>query len=178
MGDLAALGTARLIGLAAELLAALAANRDDVPCFAHHAFLDVRLEGRTVAAVLDFHPEECPGISSRCAALLENQHDVSPAMFAGKKEPKALLAMLMALSADLRVSYSLGSTEEAVISNRSLVFPAQPAARQGAWIAAHFQFVEQIDSSGLTQDYLEGFLQGAAIMPGLLVRDITVISSF
>lgn len=176
IGDLGHLGTARLIGLAVKILAALTVNRETVPFFNHHAFLDVVLSGREVTVSIDYHPDESPDLSERCVSLIENRNNMRPDEYALEQELNSVapLPILSALSTGLHILKSGKNGVESILFDESplALEPSKPT--KGALVTVRFMLRELIDSESLSQDYLEGFLQGCSRVPGLLVRNVSI----
>jgi DNA gyrase/topoisomerase IV subunit B len=176
IGDMGHLGAARLIGLAVEILAALTVNRGTVPCFTHHAFLDVVLDGREATVSMDYHPNESPDLSERCISLIGNRNNMQPDEYALEQglNSVAPLPILSALSTGLHILRSGENGVKTILFDESPLALKPSKSTKGAFVAVRFMFQDLIDPASLPQDYLEGFLQGCSNVPGLVVRNVSV----
>lgn len=176
LGDVSALGVARLIGMAVDVLAALVANRETGPTFAYHAFLDVTLSDREANVLIDYHPNECTDFSVRCESLAANRHRMRPDQYALEQGQNAVapIAILDALTTNLSIFSSSGDNVKIVLETGISEAPSKPSPIKGALIGARFRIREIIDTSDVHQDYLEGFLQGGRKVPGLIVRNVAL----
>lgn len=176
LGDVSALGVARLIGMAVDVLAALVANRETGPTFTYHAFLDVTLSDQKANVLIDYHPNECTDFSVRCESLVENRHRLQPDQYALEKGQNAVapIAILDALTTNLSIFSSSGDNVKIVLETGISETPSQPSPTKGALIGARFRIKEIIKTSDIKQDYLEGFLHGSLKVPGLIVRNVAL----
>jgi hypothetical protein len=176
LGDIRALGAARLVSMAADVLVALTVNRDRRLSFSHHAFVDVSICGRNASVIIDYHPDECPDIVDRCAYLEEGRGKLRPDKYALGQEPSAVAPMpiLSALTSDLCIFRSSGKDIEPVLGSFQREARAPTNLNKGAFVGAHFHIKEIIETDELTHDYLEGFLQGSQRVPSLIVREVEV----
>lgn len=178
IGDAGKLGAARLIQLAVDVLAALAVNRGDHLSFTHHAFLNVSLTGREAHVAIDFNPSESPDITERCASLLAHRDTLRPDPFAldQSRNSAAPMPILAALSTDLSIVRANDIGLELVLAASPRSDSERYRSTKGAFVDAQFRIREEIDTVGLTEDYLQGFLEGSCNLPGLVVRDVSVTS--
>lgn len=176
LGDVTRLGAARLVSLAADVLTALVVNRGTTLSFAHHAFLEVSLFDREVTVLIDYHPDECPDISSRCASLVKNSSKLQPDEYALERGQNAVAPMpiLSALTLDLCIFRS--GSKDVILglgSNPPNVFK-QLKPVKGAFVGARFRIREMIETGELTRGFLEGYLEGSRRVPGLVVRTVKI----
>ena len=177
IGDLGRSGAAHLIALTAEVLAALTINREAGPVFSHHAFLHFTLNGNDATVVIDAHPSDAPDLAAREDQLVANRDKLRPDdMTLNRVGPNCLapLSVLRALSHRLFISRHMdGQTKPILVEDGGLP-AAIPVSEKGLLVAARFTFSDVPDSSDLTADYLEGYLQGYPIARGLVLRDCRV----
>ncbi|MGB0799690.1 MAG: hypothetical protein ACPGRD_10275, partial [Planktomarina sp.] len=150
IGDLNRLGAVRLIGMAVDLLTGLT-KEDARGIYAYHAFLDVQVQGRDVIVRIDYNLNECPDFENRCAEMIRNRDVFGPPDQPGISD----LPILSALTTGLHVQ-GAGS----ILKNDGALPITHPEPAKDIAIAARFQIRDQIDPHGLSQDYLEGFLNG------------------
>ncbi|NNK67949.1 MAG: hypothetical protein HKO95_14575, partial [Rhodobacteraceae bacterium] len=177
IGDLGRSGAAHLVALAAEMLASLTINRDTSPVFSYHAFLHVTLDGDDAVVVIDAHPGDAPDLAMREDQLVSNRDKFTPNdMKLNRGGPNCLapLPVLRALTHRLHISRHMdGQTKPILVEDGGLP-AAIPVSEKGLLVAARFTFSDVPDSSDLTSDYLEGYLQGYPIARGLVLRDCRV----
>ncbi len=167
----------RLIGEAVIVLAGLGVSREKFPYFTYHARLDVAVSGRKVTVVIDFNPEEAPDIASRCEALIAGKDRFETEKWplgCGRGKSVSPLPILIALSDELHIIRTSGGEHATVLVEHDGPVPSMLETECGAGVAARFLIGDRLDPSGLTQDYLEGFLHGNRIAPGLVLRSVTV----
>ncbi|MHA3914332.1 hypothetical protein [Halovulum sp. GXIMD14793] len=177
LGDVGALGAARLIGLAVDVLLALVVNRDGAVCFKSDASLSVYLAGRQAQVVVDYCVDECPDFQRRCKSLLAYSNTLMPDEFAlhRSENSPAPMPILRAFSTELVLYRSLDGKVEPVYPADHKAMFAQPGPSQKGSVCAEFRIAQQIDPSALTDDGLKSVLEGDLSVPGLAVSSVKVI---
>ncbi|MEO0634276.1 MAG: hypothetical protein AAFY52_09160 [Pseudomonadota bacterium] len=177
IGDTGKLGAACLVGFAAEISASLTVNRDRLPIYAHAAFLDVTLSGGVANVVIDASPEETNDFGDRIAQLVKNKDRLLPdEMTLGRNyaNSAAPMPILRALSRCLHIAYESAEEARTILVENDGLKPDMPEIEKGLVVGVRFEFGEVLDRSELTPDYLEGFLEGQLIAPGLILRNFRV----
>lgn len=177
IGDVGRLGAARLVGCGAEVLAALTVNRDGDPVFTHHAYLHATLRGRDATLIIDHHPDEAPDIADRAADLLAHRDTMRPdnwTLNVQSPNDVAPLPVLRALSDGVHLYRRTGGWTLTILAETDAPPPALPHPEKGALVALNWRIADAVDPSGMTADFLEGFLRGHHIAPGLILRDCRV----
>lgn len=176
LGDVSALGVARLIGMAVDVLAALVANRESSPTFTYHAFLDVTLSDREANVLIDYHPNECTDFLVRCESLAENRGKLRPDQYALEQGQNSVapISILDTLTTNLSIFSFSENNLKIILETGISAIPSQPSPTKGALIGARFRIREIIETRDVKQDYLEGYLQGSRKVPGLIVRNVTL----
>lgn len=177
IGDRGRLGVARLIGASVEVLATLTVNRDGSPMFRHHALLHVTLEGRGATGVIDHHPDEAPDIALRTADMALHRDQMRPDRWALCVEsPNAVapLPVVRALSVAFHLVRQTGGNTVTVLNDPEGPPPSLQTSEKGALAAIRLELSECVDPAAMTRDFLEGFLQGHFVAPGLVLGSCRV----
>lgn len=175
--DRGRLGVARLIGASVEVLAALTVNHDGSPVFTHHALLHVTLEGRNATFVIDCHPQDAADIDLGTADIIAHRDLMRPDRWAPNVDSPntaALLPVVRALSAGFHLVRRAGGQTVTVLNDPAGMPPPLPGCEKGALAAVRFELAECVGPTGMTVDFLEGFLQGRSVAPGLVPRSCRV----
>lgn len=170
-------GAAVMLAAAAAVLFGLTVDRSGARrplVYGRHMFLDLSLIGRRGTVLLDYDAIECPDFEDRCAYLCANRDLLGATELETHDQADiANFPIISALSTGLVIKTHAVGGPRTILQDDDPVDVTFPPARKDSQIAIAFDLRELFDLSAISQDFLEGFVRGAAYIPGVVIRSVT-----
>ena len=169
-------GAAVMLTSAADALFGLTVDRNGTQrplIYSHHAFLDLSLQGRRAMVSLDYMASECPDFADRCAYLVANRETLLARDLETRPGDIAPFPVVSALSTGLVLKTSSAAGSQTIVEDDDPVDMTLPPLAKDRQIAIAFDLLELFDLSGMSEDFLEGFIRGNKYIPGVVIRSVT-----